>query len=236
MIIKLMNKTILVFAAHPDDEVLGCGGTIARYAHEGADVHIVFFTDGVGARSVNLSAEDNFVGENRRHAAELAGKTLGAKTVIFGDFPDNRMDSIDLLDIVQFVEKKVKNYVPTLIFTHHSGDLNIDHRIVHQAVVTACRPQPGFSVEMLLFFEVPSSTEWQTPGSAPSFSPNYFIDISDYMLTRLRAFEVYAEEFRSWPHSRSYEALEHLARWRGATAGVQAAEAFMFGRGIINKV
>ena len=219
-----MNKQILVAAAHPDDEVLGCGGTIARLVYEGADVHVVFFTDGVGARLDSVGLSENAEVTMRRYAAEEAVKVLGAKTVVFGDFPDNRMDSVDLLNIVQ------------MVLTHHIGDLNIDHRIVHQAVVTACRPQPGFSVETLLFFEVPSSSEWQTPVSALPFTPNYFIDISDYMSIRLRAFEVYAEEFRSWPHSRSYEALEHLARWRGATVGVEAAEAFMFGRGIVKKV
>lgn len=226
-----MTKTILVLAAHPDDEVLGCGGTIARYAHEGANIHIVFFTDGVNARRKN----NEMFGESvrRRRAAETAAQLLGAQTVTFGDFPDNRMDSVDLLDIVQFVEDKLIVYEPEMILTHHAGDLNIDHRLVHQAAVTACRPQPGHAITTLLCFEVPSSTEWQLPVSTSVFTPNWFIDITPYLLLRTRALKAYAEEIRPWPHSRSFNAVEALARWRGATVGIEAAEAFMLGRNLI---
>ena len=231
-----MSKTILILAAHPDDEVLGCGGTIARYAHEGANIHIVFLADGVGARQQNkVMSATNIAGLARREAAEVAAKILGAQSVTFGEFPDNRMDSIDLLDIVQFVERQVNQFRPELIMTHHASDLNLDHRLVHQATVTACRPQPNHFVETVLFFEVPSSTEWQTPASAPVFAPNWFVDITPHLATRARALEAYAEEMRPWPHSRSYNAVEHLARWRGATVGVEAAEAFMLGRTIITE-
>ena len=229
-----MNKTILILAAHPDDEVLGCGGTIARFASEGSDVHIVFLADGVSSRQTNAASPKlSIEAFARREAAQAASAILGAKSVIFGDFPDNRMDSVDLLDIVQFIEKQVNYYNPEMILTHHASDLNIDHRLVHQATMTACRPQPGHCVKTILFFEVQSSTEWQTPASAAVFSPNWFIDISDYLDIRTRALEAYADEMRAWPHSRSLEAVEHLARWRGATVGVDAAEAFMLGRNIL---
>ena len=143
------------------------------------------------------------------------------------------MDSIDLLDIVQFIEQQINQFTPDMILTHHAGDLNIDHRLVHQAVMTACRPQPGHCVKTILFFEIQSSTEWQTPASAAVFAPNWFVDISDYLNLRTRALEAYSDELRPWPHSRSLQAIEHLARWRGATIGVDVAEAFMLGRNIL---
>lgn len=161
---------VLVLAAHPDDEVLGCGGTIARLVAEGADVHIIFFTDGIGARHTKERSVEIVVKSSiRREAAQLVMKILGAKSVTFGDFPDNCMDSVALLDIIQFIETQINKYAPSAIFTHSAIDLNVDHRLVHQAAVTASRPQPGQCVQTLLFFEVPSSTEWQTPASAPMY-------------------------------------------------------------------
>ncbi|MCR9191723.1 MAG: PIG-L family deacetylase [Gammaproteobacteria bacterium] len=222
-----MQKTMLILAAHPDDEVLGCGGTIARYAAEGWHVHIVFFTDGVGARQSEVCSEESVI---RRKAAQSAADILQVRSITFGAFPDNRMDSVDLLDIVQFVEQHIHQHQPNMILTHHANDLNIDHRLVHQATVTACRPQPGHCVQLLLFFEVPSSTEWQLPSTTTTFAPNWFVDISAYTKVRTQALNAYEAEMRAWPHSRSLLATEHLASWRGASVGVEAAEAFMLGR------
>ena len=232
--LQCITKKVLVLAAHPDDEVLGCGGTIARLVAEGAEVNIVFFTNGVNARQHEMSHTEKKAAVNVRKAASRAAMSiLGANSVIFGDYPDNRMDSVDLLDIIQFVEQHVSDYTPEVIFTHHANDLNIDHRIVHQAAITACRPQPNHCVQTLLFFEVPSSTEWQIPASSLVFSPNCFVDITDYLDIRLRALEAYSDEMRLWPHSRSLKAVESLAGWRGATVGLEAAEAFMLGRNIL---
>jgi len=220
---------ILVVAAHPDDEALGCGGTMAKLSEAGHEVHVAFMADGVGSRgkaSRAMTAE----AKKRRSNAQKACRILGAQSPSFEPFPDNRMDSVDLLDVVQRVESLVKDYGPTTVFTHHGGDLNIDHRRVHEAVVTACRPQPKHCVRSLLFFEVPSSTEWQMPGARPAFEPNWFSDISATLTTKLKALDAYEGEMRAWPHARSAEALVHLARWRGATVGVEAAEAFMLGR------
>lgn len=229
-----MNKTVLILAAHPDDEVLGCGGTIARFASEGANVHTVYFTDGVSARQGSAaSAESGIESQARRVASKTAADILNVKSTVFGEFPDNCMDQVHFLDIVQFVEHQVNHYMPDMILTHHAGDLNIDHRLVHQATMTACRPQPGHSVKTILFFEVPSSTEWQTPASAAAFAPNWFVDITRYLDIREQALQAYADEMRPWPHSRSFKAVEHLVRWRGASVGVEAAEAFMLGRNIL---
>lgn len=221
----------LFIAAHPDDEVLGCGGTIVKHVQNGDEVHVVILAEGVTSRD-KVRERESRAGELSQlaQAAHEAGRILGVQSVELHDFPDNRMDSVDLLDVVKVVETAIDRYKPDMVYTHHAGDVNIDHRIVHQAVVAACRPLPGQCVKTLLFFEVPSSSEWQTPSSAPAFFPNYFVDISDCLNKKLQALEAYRSEMRPWPHPRSLEAVEHLAHWRGATVGVEAAEGFVLGR------
>lgn len=232
--LEMLGKRALVIAAHPDDEVLGCGGTIALLGDSGVEVHIALLTDGVGSReSFAMHANQSDHQLSRRQAAHNAAKILGARSVFFGDFPDNRMDTIALIDIVKFIEQLIVRFQPNTVFTHHAGDLNVDHRLTNQAVLTACRPIPGAPVQTVLFFEIPSSTEWQVPASAISFAPNFFLETTDQMGRRQTALEAYDEEIRPWPHSRSYEALNHLSRWRGATVGVAAAEAFMLGRKLV---
>ncbi len=226
-----MHKSILVVAAHPDDEVLGCGGTMARVSQEGAAVHVAFLADGVSSRGGEAADLKKAI-RARRAAAEKASAKVGVSSLYFGDFPDNRLDTVALLSLVQAIEELIAKYRPDTMFTHHAGDVNVDHRLVHQAAVTACRPQPGHCVRTLLSFEVPSSTEWQPPGSAPVFAPNWFVDISDSLSRKLAALEAYGGELRAWPHPRSREGVLHLAHWRGATIGVNAAEAFMLGRRI----
>lgn len=226
-----MNRTILILAAHPDDEVLGCGGTLARFADRGTTVHVAFLADGVFSRTGDIGVQKAELSA-RRVAAQKACGILGVKSVFFGEFPDNRMDTIALLDIIKPIETLIAKYQPDTIFTHHAGDVNIDHRRIHEAVVTACRPQSGSSVKTLLSFEVPSSTEWQLPGSAPVFAPNWFVDISGTLERKLAALDAYSDELRNWPHPRSRRGVEYLARWRGATIGVEAAEAFILGRQI----
>ena len=232
--LEMLGKKVLVVAAHPDDEVLGCGGTIARLGDCGIEVHIALLADGVGSRKA--SATDTKHGDHllrRRQGARNAAKILGARSVVFGDFPDNRMDTVALLDIVQFIEQLIAQLQPDTVFTHHAGDLNVDHRQVHKAVLTACRPIPLAPVHTVLFFEVPSSTEWQVPSSDVVFSPNFFVETTAQLDRYQRALKAYAEEIRPWPHTRSYEALNHLSRWRGATVGVKAAEAFIIGRTLL---
>lgn len=221
--------SILILAAHPDDEVLGCGGTIAKLADQGATVNVAFLADGVFSRSGGIETHQAEL-IARRAASQKACNILGVNCVYFGEFPDNRMDTIALLDIIKPIEALIAKYQPNTVFTHHSGDVNIDHQCIHEAVVTACRPQRGNPVKTLLCFEIPSSTEWQLPGSAPIFAPNWFIDISDTLNRKLAALNAYATELRDWPHPRSMQGVESLARWRGATVGVAAAEAFTLGR------
>ncbi|MDA9282315.1 PIG-L family deacetylase [Pseudomonadales bacterium] len=217
-----------MIAAHADDEVLGCGGTIAKYKDQGATINVALLADGVSSRvAKDFSSSADL--KIRNSAAKSANKILGVDRVIFGNFPDNRMDSVALLDVVKYVEDLISQFTPDVVFTHYSNCLNIDHRVVNQAVCTACRPQTGFSVTSLLFFEIPSSTEWQI-NSSGSFSPNLFEDISSHFDRKIKALEVYSMEMRDWPHPRSVDGVTHLAKWRGATVGVDTAEAFIVGR------
>lgn len=225
---------ILVVAAHPDDEVLGCGGTIAKHAKNGDTINVAILAQGVASRHLE---QKNEIEINKKIldlevAAQLANERLGVASLIFKNLPDNKMDSLDRLEVVKIVEDLVIRFKPNVIYTHHVGDVNIDHQIINQAVVTACRPQPGHCVKQLLFFEVASSTEWQPPAAGFYFKPNWFVDITQTLDLKLEALKSYECEMRSYPHARSIKALEHLARWRGACVGVEAAEAFELGRNI----
>lgn len=211
----------LVVAAHPDDEALGCGGTMAALVAAGGTVKVAFVADGVGARGGEMAGLNE-----RRGAAYEACARLGAEIVHVGSFPDNRLDTVALLDIVRTVENVISQHRPQLVLTHHPGDLNVDHRRVSAAVLTACRPVVGHPVSTVLSFEVGSSTEWNHPDAQPAFSPDLFVDISSTLEVKLNALRSYGTEMRPWPHPRSLEAVEHLARWRGAIVGANAAEAF----------
>jgi len=227
---------ILVIAAHPDDEILGCGGAMAKHIDNGDSVHVVIMAEGLTSRfdtrDEAFAAQDKMTGElaHLKETAKKANNVLGVTDVTFEGFPDNRMDCIDLLDITKKVEAHIKRTQPDIIYTHHVGDVNIDHRQIHNAVVTAARPMPDTLKPTLLFFEVASSTHWQPPTSAPSFNPNWFTDISEQLQKKLDALAIYEGEMRPWPHARSVKALEHLARWNGANIGVEAAENFILGR------
>lgn len=228
-------KRILVIAAHPDDEILGCGGVMARHSKNGDAVYSAILAEGLTSRNskrdVDLYSEDF---KKLYKAAELANNIVGVKQLKLLGFPDNRMDSLELLDIVKQVESLINEFKPNIIYTHHIGDVNIDHQMIHRAVVTAVRPIPGnHLVDEVLFFETASSTEWMTPGSSTPFTPNYYVSIEDTVQLKLQALEAYEYEMRDWPHARSIKALEYLAKWRGANIGVEAAEAFMLGRKIV---
>lgn len=224
----------LVVAAHPDDEVLGCGGTIARHADAGDQVHVLIVAEGATSRLYQRDrSQASDVLSALTQAAQMAGAILGASDVELLDLPDNRLDSLDRLDLIKQIEARIQLHRPHVVYVHHAGDVNVDHRRLHEAVVTACRPTPGHPVRRVLSFEVASSTEWQPPGSGPAFQPNWFVDISAQWPRKREALAAYASEMRLWPHARSLEALEHLARWRGAQVGVEAAEAFCLLRQVV---
>lgn len=217
-----MSRTVLVVAAHSDDEALGCAGTIARHVDEGDIVHAIFLADGVSSRVVLADAALT----QRMSATEKARLAMGIQHVEYLGLPDNKLDSLPLIDIIQPLERTIAQTDPDIIYTHHNGDLNVDHRIAHQAVMTACRPLPGSRVKEILTFEVMSSTEWSSPNQTP-FIPNYYVDISKYLDKKIAALHAYQLEMRDYPHSRSIEHLSALAQHRGNCVGVEAAEAFM---------
>ena len=144
------------------------------------------------------------------------------------------MDSVDLLDVIKVIENEINGINPEIIYTHHSNDLNIDHRITHQAVFTACRPEPGAIVKKIYCFEVPSSSEWQDPLEGSQFIPNTFVNISNTLEIKIAALRAYESEMKLWPHSRSIQSIDYLERWRGASAGFEAAEAFSLSRNLVS--
>jgi LmbE family N-acetylglucosaminyl deacetylase len=216
-----MSRRVLVVAAHTDDEALGCGGTIAKHVAQGDIVCAVFLADGVSSRQ-GVTEQEQLA---RNAAARQAQRALGIKDSFELGFPDNRMDTIPMLDIVQKLEHVVRTTKPEIIYTHHYGDLNIDHRLTHQAVITACRPAPESTVKEIYAFEVPSSTEWSF-GQFTPFMPTLYVNIEDHLDSKLLALEAYDLEMRSEPHPRSYKNVKQLASVRGACVGLLYAEAF----------
>lgn len=214
---------VLVVVAHPDDEVLGCGGTILKHVRKGDSVTVVFMTNGVGARAANNGQVDE---KKRRKMSAEACEIMGVERVIEFNFPDNQMDSVPLLSVIRSLEEVLKEAMYEVVYTHFHGDLNVDHRIVSKAVLTACRPTPGGSVKAIYGFEVISSTEWSF-ASNDAFHPNMFVDITHEYQGKLAAFDAYAEEMRGAPHARSRENLESQCVIRGSSVGVRHAEGFV---------
>jgi LmbE family N-acetylglucosaminyl deacetylase len=215
-------KEVAVIVAHPDDEVLACGATMRLHADAGDRVRVLILATGLAARE--RDAADPAALERLRAAARHANAELGCTEVEFGEFPDNRMDGVPLLDIVKRIESFVGRHRPALVYTHHAGDLNVDHRATAAAVLTACRFLPGAPVARLWAGEVLSSSEYADP--ADRFAPNAYVDIAAALDAKCRALGHYADEMRAFPHPRSIEAVRHLAALRGSEAGYVAAEAF----------
>lgn len=226
-------RKVLVVAAHPDDEVLGCGGTVLRHVAEGDVVHTMILAEGVTSRDEkrNVDSRQKELEELHKTAHDVA-KFMGVEKVILCSFPDNRMDQVVLLDVIKRIEKEMDEYQPDIVYTHHAGDVNIDHRIAHEAVVAACRSMPGKSVRTVLFFETMSSTEWQIMTGDKVFLPNWYVDIGAFYDRKMQALKFYKSEMRPYPHPRSYEAVEIWGKQRGITIGVCYAEAFELGRQI----
>jgi LmbE family N-acetylglucosaminyl deacetylase len=223
----MKNKTILVVAAHPDDEILGCGGTIVRHVRNGARCHILILGEGITSRDNQREAEFRIheIKKLKKQAKKAAG-IIGATSLETLSFPDNRMDSVDLLDVIKQVEKAVHKIRPDIIFTHHFGDLNIDHQITAKAVETAVRPLGKGKVKEVYAFEIPSSTDWSFSDPSNQFHPNCYFDIGDTLEIKLKAFKMYSGEKRTFPHPRSSENLIHHAKVRGSQSGLHVAEAF----------
>lgn len=225
-------KRVLIVAAHPDDEILGVGGTVRALADVGTEVRALILAEGQTSRTERR--EDTPAGEiaKLRKNAGDAAKIIGYASIEFCDFPDNRMDGVDLLDVVKTVTKYIEKYEPDTVFTHHHGDLNIDHRRVCEAVLTACRPIGECVVKRVYAFETPSSTEWNYTNVEP-FKPNVYFDITKTIEAKANGMNCYESESTEYPHPRSREALYSLAKYRGSNVGMKCAEGFMLLRELI---
>ena len=226
-------KNILAIAAHPDDEVLGCGATIARLASEGARVSILILANGLTSRMDFDESNEEILLKTHHDRAIRAGKLLGAVEVNLAGFPDQKMDLVPLLEITHTIEKEIQRIQPDTIFTHHGGDLNLDHAITFRATMTATRTLSGCTVKKVYAYEIPSSTEWSFQQFNPVFSPNTFYRIDQTIVRKIEAMQIYESETRPWPHPRSPEALVTLAKRWGSVTGQGLSEAFQLVRSII---
>ncbi len=217
---------VLVIAAHPDDEVLGCGGTMARLAAEGAQVFILILAEGLTSRPDFDPGRDAHLLRLHQQRARRAGALVGAREVNLTRFPDNRMDTVPLLEVTQTIEREIARVQPEIVFTQHGGDLNLDHAVTFRAALTATRPLAGCPVKKVYAYEVGSSTEWSFQQFEPRFHPQVFFDIAAHLETKVAAMQVYESEMRAFPHPRSPEAIRANARRWGSVAGAAAAEAF----------
>ncbi len=215
---------VLVIAAHPDDEVLGAGGSIARWAAEGQDVAIAILGEGHTSRYDRREDADLAAVEQLHGCSQQVADLLGAKELVMGDLPDNRFDTEPFLDVVKRVEALVERLQPEVVLTQHGGDLNIDHQVIFRATMTATRPMAGRPVKALYAYEVASSTEWAFQQFEPHFRPSVFVDISATLETKVAAMGLYESEDRAFPHPRSADALRAASRRWGSVVGLQAAE------------
>jgi N-acetylglucosamine malate deacetylase 1 len=227
----MKKRKVLVIAAHPDDEILGCGGSIAFHVNKGDEVSVVFMSDGVTSRK-NKEVSLNEI-DKRKRSALGACAILGAQEPYFLDLPDNQMDTHSILEITQKLERVIDKIKPEIVYTHHGKDLNIDHQLTYLATMTACRPQPESFVYEIYSFEILSSTGWGSPTMENIFLPNVFIDITTVFEKKMEAIHYYRDELRPSPHARSYDGIESLAKYRGMSVGVKYSEAFQLQRKII---
>jgi LmbE family N-acetylglucosaminyl deacetylase len=208
-------RHILVIAPHGLDEALGCGGAMARHADQGEEVHVlILFGDGTGRDAA------------RRTSAQKAAQILGVRPPRFAAFPENRSDTVPLVEIVGAIERCVAEIKPEVVYVGHGGNLNIDHQASFRGAVTALRPVPGSNIREIYAYEILSSTDWAPPGFGAPFRPTRFVDIAAQLERKLKALETYGDEMRPAPHSRSLDGARALAFLRGGTVGFAAAEAF----------
>lgn len=222
-----MADKVLIIAAHPDDEVLGVGGTIAKYSMNGAEVKLLIVTDGSTSQYRNDPHLAQILEEKRQETA-AAAKTLGICDVLYGGLPDMRLDVTEHVLVNQVIERVIYDFQPNIVFTQFYGDVNMDHQCVNRSTLVACRPVEGQCVKELYSYFVPSSSDWNVPSGAVAFLPNTFVDIDGKCAEKkYAAMACYATELRNYPHPRSIEALRVMDQANGVHVGVKAAECFM---------
>lgn len=223
-----MTEMVLVVVVHSDDESISMAGTITRHATRGDKVIVVSMTDGVGARdSANIDDANR-----RKISADTVSKELGFQWGECYDSNDKAMDAYPLIDVVKAVEKAKNEHKLTLVYTHSCADLDVDHRVVANAVSTAFRPQPSETCKEIGLFEVASATDYENPAVTGSFVPNLFVDITNNWDSKERALKAYSAEMRDYTHSRSIEGIKNLSKLRGNQIGYDLAEAFQVMRKI----
>lgn len=223
---------ILVVAAHPDDEVLGLGGTIAKYSRAGTEIALLIVTDGSSSQYRDNPDLPEILAAKKQETARCAN-LLGISRVLYGNLPDMRLDVTPHVQINQVIESVIDSFQPTWVFTHFPGDVNADHQRVAHSTLVACRPTAGQCVKKLLFYSVPSATEWNAPSASNAFLPNVFMDITGPCADlKYRAFACYETELRPYPHPRSVQYLQTADTAVGNRVGLSAAEAFMLVRSI----
>jgi LmbE family N-acetylglucosaminyl deacetylase len=211
---------IVVIGAHPDDELLGAGGTLARHVLAGAEVHAVVVADGAGSRypgDMMATLEKD---------ARRAGEVIGFATMRFLALPDQRLDVEPLIELTQLLEAELDEIGPQVVLTHFPHDVNTDHGQVAKAAWTACRPYYRRGLRRFAVFETPSSTEWAWPIDGTGFQPTLFVDVAETLDVKTEAMECYESELRDYPHPRSSRALRERAAFWGSQVGLLAAEPF----------
>lgn len=216
-------QKILVVAPHPDDEVFGCGGTIARHCAAGDHVEVVIVTRGIP----ELWPRE--VIEETRGETRAANEFLGVKRVRFLDFPAPQLDQVPMHLLADSIRKVVVEVRPRVVYVPHRGDIHHDHKAVHGAACVAARPSPELVVERILSYETPSETEWAASGD-DAFVPNVFVDISAHLERKLDAVSHYRSQLKPAPNPRSLETIKAMARFRGSVVCSEAAEAFVLVR------
>jgi len=222
-----MATTVLVIAPHPDDEVLGCGGTVARHNKKGDEVYLCVIT-----KAYTPDWSEEFI-ENRPKEVARANEILGIKKTFFLDLPTVKLDTIPQKELIDLIYQCLSEVNPEIVYLPHWGDMNKDHRLVFEASIVALRPLRLEAISRILCYETLSETEWGVPLAESIFVPNVYVDIADTLDDKLKAMSAYPSELRDYPHPRSLEMLKVLAQKRGSEAGLTAAEAFMLVREII---
>ncbi|WP_324759584.1 PIG-L deacetylase family protein [Haloarcula sp. GH36] len=218
--------SVLCVVAHPDDEVIGVGGTLARHASDSDDIHVCILSDGVTSRYDDIDRDVRQQIEQRKQRSRDACDRLGVTSTSFHQFPDNQFDSVPLLEIVQTIEREIDTHEPDVVYTHHYSDLNVDHELACRATVTATRPLSDSGVDRVLAFETLSATEWSVTSPDNAFQPTSFVNIEETLDAKLDAISCYQDELREPPHPRTKTTIRNNAEVWGAKAGVPAAEPF----------
>ncbi len=223
---------VLVIAAHPDDEVYGMGGTIAKLSEQGHQVYVLIITDGCTSQYRNSENINDIIYKKQRET-RIANEILGVKEVFFCDLPDMHLNEVPHVTVNEKIEAIIKSIKPEEVYTHFYGDVNLDHQIVYKSTLVATRPIPNQSVKRLYAYSVPSSTEWTPHSPGTSFLPNVFSDIKNYINIKEMAIKAYETEVRNYPHPRSCESVKALDLAVGLQCGLESCESFVLLRSLV---